>query len=249
MKYPIVFTMAKVGTRALAQGIRDAGFPCPEVHTLGREAMLAQVKPAVDAGELPSDQLIETMALKRRLDGKSIKRPFYITAVRDPIARNISAFFQNHKQNLPAIDVRNSDVDTAHRAFEIFIRTYPHHLPLNWLDSNVLPQTGIDVYQAPFDPNKRYVRCGRVLLFRIDCPDAVKGAVLSETLGRQITIGRTNESADKRYSGLYEKVKEIAFFDEAFLDRIYGSRYVRHFWTDEEIEAFRQSWLSPAGRS
>ncbi|MEP0321311.1 putative capsular polysaccharide synthesis family protein [Bauldia litoralis] len=244
MKYPIVYTMAKVGTRAMAQGIRDAGFHCPEVHTLDRKAMLAQVKPAIDAGELPSEQMIETMALRRQLDRKRIRRPFYITAVREPIARNISAFFQNHKLNLRTIDIADSGIDTARRAFDIFMKTYPHDLPLQWFDTNVLPQTSVDVYQTPFDPKQGHVRSGRVLVFRADCPDAVKSTVLTETLGRPITVARKNESTAKRYFGLYEKVKEIASFDEAFVNRMYDSKYARHFWTESERSAFRKNWLA-----
>lgn len=246
LSYPIVYTMGKVGSRALAQGIRDAGFECPDVHTLNHENLLANAGKSIVAGELPAAQLLGSMLLKRKLNSKKIRKPLYVTAVREPLSRNISAFFQNHKTNLETIDISRSDVDNARQALKIFMESYPHEIALTWLERELHQQVGIDLYETPFDPKKRYARSKRVVVFRDDCPNDLKSKVLSDALGRPITIARQNVGDNKRYSRLYKMLKEISSFDIAFLDKIYRSKYARHFWTDEEIDGFRQAWLSSA---
>ena len=55
-------------------------------------------------------------------------------------------------------------------------------------------------------------------------------------------IVRENVGSDKEYSDLYAAVVRDARVPEAALDTAYGSRFARHFYSQEEIAGFRRSW-------
>jgi hypothetical protein len=47
-----------------------------------------------------------------------------------------------------------------------------------------------------------------------------------------------NKKGYKKYQYLMKNVK----IDEEYLGKIYGSKYVEHFYTSEEIRVFKQNW-------
>lgn len=233
---PVVYTMGKVGSSAVFRALERANLTGFHIHYLEAKMLLEMAHRRISVGTFPPGHVATSMAIRDR----ALKKPanwLFITMVREPISRNLSAFFQNFDRY--KTDVR--DVNDADGVLEDFTRIYDQDIPLTWLDQELRDQLGIDVYAHPFPKDERFLYLSehRTLIFRDDCPDSVKRTVLSDLLKREITVERDNSGAGKKYGDLYAKVKQKASFSREFFDRMYGSKYARRFLTDEELEGFR----------
>lgn len=237
---PVVYTMGKVASSSVSRAVLDAGLPCHDIHSLVPEYLRRTAIQWLEKGAYPPPHICTSMAHRDRL---LIKRRscVYISLVRDPISRNLSAFFQNlHLQN----DELKNEINPL-RLFEKFVKDYHHSIPLTWFDREFEGQIGIDVYETPFDHENRYVyiKSKNTVLFRTDCPDETKSAVLSRVLGREIIIRRQNDGAKKNYAERYHLVKKCAWFSEEFVDKIYESRFAKHFWGESELKNMKAAWI------
>ena len=184
----LVFTMEKVGSTTIMRALESGG------HTAGRAY----------AGNM--DQI----------DWPSYER--VVTAVRDPIARNISQHFE-------VGDPIDND------------------WPLTWVEKYLEPRTGCDVYSTKFPTFKGWKVCQGYLLI-------IKTELLSKGLKDGLTMlcGEGDYRIDHRakgedkFGGEYEAFVENAAFDKEFLDRMYGSKYARHFYSPKQIAALRKKW-------
>lgn len=235
----VVYGMGKVGSSAVSAALRQAGLVCHHIHTLHRPALIRDARAALEAGELPLRHVSVAMAERAALvRGRGEVR--YVTLVRDPVARTLSAFFENlhrHKGGLAA----ESDPD---RLFAAWLEETDHRYGLTWFDREYRDQLGIDVMAHPFDPARRLAQLpGRgPLVMRIDCPGPQKEAALSALYGRPIRIALRNIGADKRYGSAYAAVLARACIPPELADEVYGSAFVRKFWTPEEAGAMADRW-------
>src|SRR5882672_2811024 len=93
----IVYQMAKVGSSTIASALRRAGLPVFQVHRM-RAEHLAQLRARRHAlgwsvPPVPPHDLVGLL-LNERLLSKG-GRAKVITLVRDPIARNLSSYFEH----------------------------------------------------------------------------------------------------------------------------------------------------------
>lgn len=236
---PLVYTMGKVASSSVSGAILASGLPCYDVHSLNPDYIKKTAQSWLNRGEYPPPHICVSMAFRDRIFTRK-SRCLYITLVRDPLARNLSAFFQNlhHQSEF----VRNEEDPQS--LFEYFRHTYNHNLPLTWFDREFKKQLGLDALKLPFDPARRYAYhpTHNLLIFRTDCPDEEKGRVLSEVLGRPITVTRENDGLNKDYRDRYERVKEVAKFDRSFVETMYESRMARRFWSDAERAEMVARW-------
>lgn len=235
----LVFTMGKVASTTITAGLQGAGVPCDDIHSLDRGYLWPLVARRLAQGRRPPPHARHALWHHRRLARPDPAR-LIITLVRDPIARNLSAFFQT----LPLARIKDPDPDALLAQFRDH---YPHGTPASWFQREMAQSLGIDVYARPF-PRARlfhYRPRDHLVIFRTDCPDPVKAAVLSQLLGRDITLTRANVGASKHYHALYAAVQARAQFAPAFCAPFYRSLYVRHFWTPRERQALLARWVAP----
>jgi hypothetical protein len=185
------------------------------------------------------------LACRRRLG----LRILVICPVRDPLARNVSAFFQNFQRDTGYdINARDWSVDAL---TDLFLARYPHHVPLTWFDEHFLPTFGIDVLGSPFPrgSKSRTYRSGsiHVLVYRTDLQREEQLAVVSEFVGYPVDEWHyDNVAAEKPYADLYERFCREAVLPEDYISRVGRSRFCRHFWTESEIEEQASKWRARA---
>jgi len=236
---PVVYTMGKVASSSVSKGILQAGLACHDIHSLAPDYLRKTAAQWLGRGEYPPPHICVSMAHRDRLLIKQ-KKCLYISLVRDPIARNLSGFFQNlHLQPAPVRDENDPQA-----LFDAFMGLYPHRVPVTWFNREFEGQLGIDVYARGFNHDKKfsYLKGKNVVVFRVDCPDAVKSKTLSRILGRKIEVVRQNDATNKGYADLYSEMKTKAHFTEEFVAGIYDSKFVRHFWTVAERAALMEKW-------
>lgn len=242
----LVFQVGKVGSSTVYYSLKAAGIACEHVHRIAPEG-IARVADERRRKGLPVKDERVGLALNdriRRSDGKVR----IVTMVREPVSRNISAFFQNLTDYYGERPLEAISVDEAIRRF---MEEYPHHVILNWFDSEFEPVTGISLFDHPFPAGTQWmiVNEGRfeILVLRVEAPDDVKKEALERFLRLDsLELVRANVGGIKDYARLYEDFRRHISLPAEYLDRMLDSKYARHFYGPEEIAKIRASWLEAA---
>ncbi len=186
-------------------------------------------------GLMVHDRIIRTRAASK-----------VITMFRDPVARNVSSYFQ-HLDEIWG-------VRQAHRRISInelqrgFHETFEHDEPINWFNTEIRDVFGIDLFDHRFDHRTRWsqidTRHWSVLVMRSDLTDAGKQQAVSSLLGHQIpALQRSNVGENKLYAEAYREFKSQICLSPDYLDRLYDTPVVRHFFSSEEIRSLRSRWM------
>jgi hypothetical protein len=173
-----------------------------------------------------------------------------ITLVREPVANNVSMFFQLLKRYM-GTDFEPADYDTD-ELIDVFISRYMHSRPLTWLDAEIRTHFGIDVYSYPFPVEQGYtvITEGRtsLLVLRCELDDERKERAIAGFLGLDgFEIVRSNVRSEKPEGQKYQEFKQRIRIPPALLDRMYDSKYARHFYSEAERDHFRKRWSGGAG--
>ena len=206
-------------------------------------------------------QIYQQFSLRKRL-GRRFREKFYaeriynsyirsqrpvraITLVREPIANNISMFFQLLGRYIGK-DAERQDYDID-ELIDIFVANYMHSRPLTWLDAEIKTNFGIDVYQSPFPVNQGYtiITQGRIslLVLRCELDDRTKAQAIADFLDiDDFKIIRSNVASEKSYARQYAEFKQRIRIPTALLDQMYNSRFSRHFYSMKEREELRARW-------
>ena len=165
-----------------------------------------------------------------------------VTLIREPVSRNISAFFQNFKRDT-GLEI-NSCSKSLYELRDMFLLNYPHEIPWVWFDNNIRKHFGIDVYKYPFPSDGFHVICRNnveLLILRSDLPDAKKSSIIGEFVGLpSFSISNSNLSSEKDYSEFMEAFKSIKL-PLWYLHRLSATKYMKHFYRDE-ISEMIQTW-------
>ena len=157
-----------------------------------------------------------------------------ISLIREPVTRNISAFFQNFKRDT-GMEIHQCK-KSMHELRDTFLFNYPHEIPWVWFDNNIKKNFGIDVYQYPF-PATGHICIEQenvdLLLMRSDLSDSQKSKLVGDFIGLEaFTIAKANVSADKEYSDYMEAFKRIKL-PLWYLHRLSATKYMKHFYRGE----------------
>jgi hypothetical protein len=161
--------------------------------------------------------------------GKSLK---VISPVREPVARNVSAFFENFE--------RETGVPFPESTFsiqelkKIFLSSYPHEEPLEWFDQHILSNFGIDVFDKPFPASgvATYAKNNvSILVMRAEISNTAKAQAIMHFLGlERFVIQDSNIGHAKPYAHIYAQFKRQVLLPQAYITRMHGSKYFRHFY-------------------
>jgi hypothetical protein len=144
-----------------------------------------------------------------------------VTLVREPIARNISTFFENlevtEKADATAYAVKSAyygfDIEVALERpdplIELFFERLVHERPLRYFN------------------------------------DEIRTVFFKEFLGIDgFSLVPANVAIGKVYAPLYRTFKSSIRLPKDYIDRMYDSKYTRQFYSDEEIQRFRRRWAT-----
>jgi len=204
----LVYTMGKVGSTTVMRALESVGF------TAGRA--------------YPGN--INTINLNE-YDG-------FITMVRDPVARNISQFFET------CSDIIKLSGDPV-----LAFRTeFPqgHGYPLLWFDYHIRPVLGIDVMKQQFLKRWGWSAYDNLLVIKTEKLNSALAEALCEFLGeRDYKVEHRARGIDKFPSidgYTYSQFLNEAKFSMRFLDALYDTDFMRHFYTQKEIKFLIERW-------
>ena len=173
--------------------------------------------------------------------GKPLK---VISPIREPIGRNVAAFFENFEEITG--EKYESSAFKLDELKTFFLERYNHSIPLKWFDNHILSNFGIDVYATPF-PEEGYAIYQKdnieLLVIKINLPDEIKSNVLAEFTGlEKFTLFPSNIGHNKEYASTYRDFVNNVKFPEAYLNSMCDSKYFSHFYSPEAIKAVRDKW-------
>jgi hypothetical protein len=182
-----------------------------------------------------------------------------ITLVRDPVARNISTFFENLEvRELDGTNVFHviSDyygfdvevgLDKVEPLVALFFERLVHERPLTWFDDEIKSVFGIDVFEGEFPREKGYkIITGEhadLLLIRLNELNQCAAMAFNEFLDiNEFALIQSNVASNKAYARLYKAFKKEICLPEEYLNRMYGSKFTRYFFSEEEVRRLRKAW-------
>jgi hypothetical protein len=271
----LIYQMGKVGSSTILRSLKavesiSSAYSIYHIHWLNPERLRQEERlyktaarrnpvKSVSRKRFYQDYVWVGQQLSKRISNNR-KHPWkIITMVRDPIARNVSSFFQN-LETLLSYDYRENlrfrtMEDVASELQQLFLQNYLDERflseidadPLSWFDQELKPTFGIDVFGIEFPVNQGYAiydsQQAEVLLLRLEDLDRCAPVAFREFLGiENFKIVRTNTGDRKAYSDLYKAFLTSLTLPRHYVESMYNSKYTRYFYTEHEIQAFLGKW-------
>lgn len=221
-----IFQMGKVGSTSL-YGTLLAHYGGLVVHAHSLELMSTKHR----------------MVLQCRL---RCKLPILVICpVRDPFARNISAFFQNFTRDT-GFDLNDHDWNME-QLNDLFLNNSLHTVCLEWFDGHFLPTFNFDIYSMCFSFSRKwriYHRgSSKFLIYRTDLDKKEQLKVISKFL--KVDIAKwslANLSEQKNYHLKYNQFLDSVRLPDIYITMICNSRFIKHFWSEQEIVDIAKHW-------
>jgi len=241
----LVFTMAKVGSLSVYFSLkkwatRESIF---HIHSLNEEEVKEGVQLCFENNMYPGSKspvfLINRKIIKK---GKPYK---IICLFRDPLERNISAFFDVFELHTgEKITEYTGDMEQLK---VLYCEKLKHDFPINWFEKQFFEATNINVYTYDFNKEKgcQIIKKGNIelLLLNSNIADSLKEELISNFCDLEtFTLKNRNVSSTKEYASNYKDFKNNIKFSTAYLNKLYGSKYAQHFFTEKHIKDQIEKW-------
>jgi hypothetical protein len=263
----IIFQMGKVGSTTILHSLKTSLIENPlfQVHVLSsngiekmEENYYGNSNKFFSKSLLPQTKhLFASHFLRTKIqNGNRNNKWQIITLVRDPIARNLSEFFYSiadpkDDPHIPKSIDLNSSInikDLKDRFLKRFHeQSDDYKFPLKWFDEEMKVVFGVDVYLSSFpkDVGYKVYRGERadILLLKLEYLNYIYNDALQDFIGPvDFSLVSVNTTRTKGYYPIYKKFLEDVQLPESYIEKIYTTKYVQHFYSQEEIRRFRQKW-------
>jgi hypothetical protein len=264
----LVYQMGKVGSQTISRTLEQNGLGKSVIHTHTLSKHLDDEIAAwqrIRNGATPLPTALQTSIVLR--NDLSRGEPYrVVTGVRDPIAREISAAFENpfeyglmefenvpdrlrtYPGQMPAVrSLIDGDV-ALHVLTEKLKRQDTYDYALNWFDREIKGILGVDVFQYPFDTEAGWAiiegdEC-EILIACVERLNELIPTVVSDFVGAASKLDPHPTNIRVRTTGAdaYRHVLRNIHVDRETCDYIYSTRFVRHFYDDSTIQAWTRRW-------
>ena len=248
----VIYSMGKVGSTSVQTTLEKLHLPNPifHIHFLSWNTLNTLEESSRSLGHYAGH--IEAGKYLRAFADRTWGRVRWkiITLVREPVGREISDLFENlyvfpQLEHLSGDDLAQASILHLQGVLADFIETDDY--ACKWFDRELKHVFGFDVYTADFDPLKGYAiysaQHADILLIRLEDLSRCGAQALQTFLGIQsLQMETANVGEQKLNRQVYRQVVKSISFSNAVLEKIYNSRYARHFYSDAEILAFKERW-------
>lgn len=158
-----------------------------------------------------------------------------ITPIRNPISRNISAFF--HYEGVEIVNVFKK-FDAINELLNMFLASrHSKKSYENWFNGEIFENFRVDVFSVPF-PDAGVARFSSrnfdLLIYRLELSDSVKEAAIKTYLNLdKFELEPHNIGEQKFYAEAYRVFKKFAKLPDSYVNSIHGGKYYRHFYNVE----------------
>jgi len=158
---------------------------------------------------------------------------FFILGIRDPIRCHISACFQNNTYKT------NSQINKSSTMWWT-----------EYIDNVYHKELGMDLYQYTFDKQLGYSVIKiqdniKVLIYKLDMLNEIFSQAIEKLLNiSNIELKKDNITSEKgnEIKKDYKEAIQNTKVKKSEIDQIYSTKFVKHFFTDTEIENMKKKW-------
>lgn len=240
----LVLTMAKVGSSSVYYSIKQSSkIPVFHIHGLNEEEELEGIDTCLKSGVYPGRRS-PVFLINEEIIAK--ENPFRVISLfRNPIERNISAFFDVFELRVGVAPEKYQG--TMEELEALYHKHMQHSYVLEWFDKHFYDGTGVDIYATPFDVEaqfKKYRSNGMdILIMDSAIEDNVKERLISEFCEiEDFKLINKNITGQRKSSSLYADFKRQVRFSEQYLSRLLDSKYAVHFFSVKERERLFNRW-------
>jgi hypothetical protein len=233
--------MGKVGSSSIYRSIKEK-FPYANifhVHFLTENGLKS-----ADQFHNVNMHTHQASLIKKVVKENPSKTIKIITVVREPLARDISDMFQNMETYMKKFGLNEINVDKLIESFNDFDFEYTQE----WLETELKSYFDIDVYKIPFPHDKKYLIVKKngieLLLLRLEDLNTIFTKAMIKYTGVKFEIIKANIGEKKSYARYYQTFIEKVPITRELFDRLYNTKYAKHFYTEKEINSFKEKWLS-----
>jgi hypothetical protein len=264
----IVFQMGKVGSKTITKSLQSLNLDMPIYHShlLTKMRIRETEQKRKKFFRTPRQSYLQrswlNLFLRKQIDKDLTENKQWkiITLTREPIARNISTFFENlevkqlsaaHQYEIKSdyYDIKPIivGIDNIQRLIDLFFDKLNHDSPLEFFDRELKSVFGIDVYATKFKKQNGYQIYTNgsvdVLLIRLENLNGCAGVALKKFLKiDNFSLVKENIGSRKVYASLYEKFKSVIVLPDSYLNKFYNSKFMLHFYSEKEIKNFKAMW-------
>lgn len=246
----LVHQMGKVGSTTVCQTLRKAGFSPWHLHHVSAARWHDARQWYFDTGQrsLPRHFYLDLMA--RLYLNSTFHRVKVITLVRDPIARYVSSMFQVPK--LHGIDPDQPSNQIAHKIEKKLSDTKLEYA-YTWFSEEFETVHDFDVFAHRFSKKQGYdtytTERADIMIIQVErLSDVIEGA-LSDFVNFPLRMVRANVGGKKERGSKYSQVKKQIRLSSVICRDLYDSRWMRHFYSEQQIRDFTKKWSSEAATS
>ncbi|WP_277053985.1 putative capsular polysaccharide synthesis family protein [Pseudoalteromonas marina] len=242
----VIFSVGKVGSSSIAKTLREHNISEVQPHSLsfsrkGSYFVLPTFNPLESLFYYLKSNLIKIKTYIFKLSKKH-KRIKIISLYREPVSRNISAFFEQYQY------VLNNHIDTysTEELVSAFWKYTNHDAPLKWFDNELKNVFGIDIHDYEFDKGSGYllVKKGNVdlLLLTMEKMDE-NSAIIGDFVGiENFKLAKTNRAEKKVYSEQYNHFKKNILIPKDYLNKFYNDPVINFFYSTDDLKKYSNKW-------
>lgn len=254
----IVYQMGKVGSRSILDSLaRLDNMPFSLYHTHALSAEQLEKKKKQFQNKKSPEDLQMYQGIKDAISAYRRTIPWkIITLAREPVSLFLSSVFQTmwfaHGELLKSDGT--IDVPMALSKLESMVR-FEHGLfryIFTWFDMELKNVFDIDIYSYDYDFSQGYRIIIKdnieVLVIRMEDINRSVVPAMEAFLGIDgFKLFHSNLAEKKWYAEAYKEVKSKIVLEKEVCEKIYSTKYARHFYTDKEVAGFMKKWVGPKG--
>lgn len=238
----IILTFGKVGSSSVYETLkRELSNPVFHLHNFTDKSIKKGINLHIqsDRKSIPLHLRVSNVLHKKL---KNYENKLYvITILREPISREISAFFQNsefYKNSIegPGLMI---NLDAAMPILNNVINGGMTKKLENWIDEELVDGLGINVYEKSSFSDKKFQifhskKC-ELLLLKMEDLDQVFNEAINNLLQTNLNIEllKSNIGGSKHYSRVYKKAKNLVELKAETKRELLSSKYMNSFYKNE----------------
>jgi hypothetical protein len=178
-----------------------------------------------------------------------------ITSFREPIAHKISSIFHHGFKDHGVFSTHftglsfDESIPMMHGMLISRLENFneANTLLCNWFTNIFKPVFDFDIYSQEFDKEKGYeiyhAKDFDILCFKLEKLGERHKEAFEEFLGvKDFSLVNKNVSSEKHFGPFYKKTRESIKIPEDILEAAYASDIVRHFYSEKELDGFKEKW-------
>lgn len=246
-KCPIlIYTMGKVASKSIAVSLKNL-LPNSvyHIHSLDVNKIKKAESDCFEKGIYPDGRQKGFLVYQHKIAKHQPVK--IITTIREPIARNMSAFFEVFKFHTGYhVNEWKGGFDEL---YHLFIQKLNHNYPLTWFDEEFKNILGLNIYDYAFNSEQKFQLIKKdnldVLLLRVDLPDLEKEKQIKKFLDlADFKLINENIGLKKEYADLYSHFKNEIKPSIEYVNSMLNSNFTKHFFSAIELDDLKKKYLS-----